>query len=352
MGILDYIFKSKEQREKDAQAAEDAKNAALLQEVYRTYKAKDYNACLKASLVLVNKNFFGVGFWEPYIRAAEILLKKGRYEDVLALKSHYHYFADRDKDRTFDWYLSRAKELIEEKKNPKPASKTVQKPSLAQEQPKPVAKPILKPVAVEQPQPKPQVHVPKWDDDEPEKAKETRPGLRPLKPIEKSETLYWRYRKAKNLLPPFDLLGASNTLPENAVKTIKAIKAEAQKLLDQADAYYQKKDFRAAAILYENLIKNKYWEPEPYVALIDIYERHGRHRDAQEVRQEGIMNLSLVQHRMENELLDAAKNIDAEDLALDMIKNGEKVVYGMGLHTVYDPFPCIGQWRKEMVVND
>lgn len=111
-------------------------------------------------------------------------------------------------------------------------------------------------------------------------------------------------------------------------------------------------DWRGAAVLYENLIANKYWEAKPYIALIEIYEREGGKDAAQEIRRQGISTLSNVQRRMKSEFLEAARKIDAEDLALDMIAKGEKIVYGSGLYTVYDPFPCIEQWKQDLATNE
>ena len=61
--------------------------------------------------------------------------------------------------------------------------------------------------------------------------------------------------------------------------------------------------------------------------------------------------LGSVQRRMRNELLEAARKIDAEDLVLDMMEKGEKVVYGLELYTVYDPFPCIKRWKRELALG-
>ena len=166
--------------------------------------------------------------------------------------------------------------------------------------------------------------------------------------MERTGSLYRQYLQAKKELPPFNLLDTPVNLPKDAVESINRIKAEARDLLDRAEACVRREDWRAAAELYEYLLVNKYWEPEPYDALVGIYEHLGRHKDAQAVRRKGLHALGSVQRRMRNELLEAARKIDAEELALDMMEKGEKVVYGLGLYTVYDPFPCIKRWEREL----
>lgn len=349
MGILDYIFKSKEQREQEAREAEEKRDYALLHLSDKLYKEEKYDECLELSMQLVNKDFFGTGYWSVYINAASILYKNGRYKEVLEVDKHYHRFCDKDADRQMDWYVSYSKIAIAEQENPKPKPKPQPKPTPA---PKPVVKPTPKPV-VEEP-PKKEIVVPKWNDDEDDEPEDMKIFVTPFRHIDtiaKSETLYWKYLQAKKALPPFDMSGMPSDLPEGAVAALKEIKAEAQNLLDRANAYMRQEDWHGAVNLYQNLLMNKYWEPEPYYALIEIYERMDRHEDAQAVRQAGIYTFNNVQRRMRNELLEAARKIDAEDLAHAIIEKGGKVVYGLGLYTVYDPFPCIKQWEQEMLLN-
>ena len=249
-----------------------------------------------------------------------------------------------------DWYVSRSREAIEEQENPKPAPKP--KPETT-----PASATASNPAVSPEPEPathghsKPEVHVPKQDDDRrngPADMRSFPPPARPTGSMERTGSLYRRYLQAKKELPPFNLLDTPVNLPKGAVESINRIKAEARNLLDRAEACVRKEDWRAATELYEYLLLNKYWEPEPYDALVGIYEHLGRHKDAQAVRRKGLHALGSVQRRMRNELLEAARKIDAEELALDMMEKGEKVVYGLGLYTVYDPFPCIKRWEREL----
>ena len=355
MKILDYIFKNREQREKEAKEAEEKKDLKLSLKADKLYKEKKYDECLKVCMELVNKDFCGLGFWSVYLFAAEILYEKKRYKDILEVSKHYKRFYDRDSDRHMDWYESMARRAIEEQKHlrpaPKPQSKTISTPAPRPvSSPQPVAKPVPKPIAPDPP--KPEVHVPKWDDnemDEPESKKTSLPRIRQIVFLDKVDTLYWKYLQARKSLPPYDMLGTPTYLPKDAVEAIMRIKAEAQDMLDRADALMRQGDISSAAYLYERLIANQYWEPAPYYALIKIYECFDRKEDAQDVRKQGIYNMNNIQRQMRNEFLAAARRIDAEDLALDMIKKGEKVVYGIGLYTVYDPFPCIKLWERQLV---
>ena len=350
MGILDYIFKSREQREREKEEAEKKRDQKLLHQADRLFEEKKYDECLKICLQLINRNFAGVGYWYAYLHAVEILYRKGRYREVIEVSKHYKWFCDKDSDRHMEWYVSRSREAIEEQGNPKPAPK-------ARPEPTPVHAATLKPdfnpnsAPAAQGLPKPEVHVSERDDDRQNGEADMRsfpPPARPTGTIEKTGSLYRRYLQAKKGLPPFDLLDTPVNLPKDAVESINRIKAEARDLLDRAEACVRREDWRAAAELYEYLLVNKYWEPEPYDALVGIYEHLGRHKDAQAVRRKGLHALGSVQRRMRNELLEAARKIDAEELALDMMEKGEKVVYGLGLYTVYDPFPCIKRWEREL----
>lgn len=357
MGLLDYIFKSKEQREQEAKEAEEKRDYELLYLSDKLYDEKKYDECLKVSMQLVKKDFFGTGYWSVYLHAASILYNKGKYKEVLEVERHYHRFCDKDADSKMDWYVSYSKIAIAEQENPKPKPKPQPKLTPAPKpKPAPVPKSVLKPKPkpeVQEP-PKKEIVVPKWNDDEEDEPEDMKTYVSPFRyvgSLEKSETLYWKYLQAKKALPPFDMLGMPSELPEGAVAALKKIKSEAQNLLDRANTLMRQEDWHGAVNLYQNLLMNKYWEPDPYYALIEIYERKDRHEDAQAVRRAGIYAFNNVQRRMRNELLEAARKIDAEDLAHAIIEKGEKVVYGLGLYTVYDPFPCIKQWEQEMLLN-
>jgi len=86
--ILDYIFKSRKQREKEAKEAEEKKDLKLSLQAEKLYKEKKYDECLKVCMELVNKDFCGLGFWSVYLYAAEILNEKKRYKDILEVSRH------------------------------------------------------------------------------------------------------------------------------------------------------------------------------------------------------------------------------------------------------------------------
>lgn len=365
MGFFDYILKSKDEREKEAREAAEKRDRELSYKESRLFKEEKYDECLEICMQLVSRDFCGLGFWYTYLHAVEILYKKKRYKEILEVGKHFKWFYDRDADHRMEWYMSRANEEIQNQQRPKPQPEPIPQPIPKAKPapkpkpcptpipaPKPVHQTVEKPKPIKEESPKPEVHLPRWDDDdtdEPEEMKEYLPIVRPCGSMEKTETLYWEYTQAKKLLPPYDMLGELAEIPYGAVNALNRVKEEAQRQLDKAEAYLRRdNDWRGAVVLYENLLANKYWEAEPYIALIEIYEREGKTDIAQELRRQGISTLGYIQERMKNELLDAAKKIDAEDLALDMIAKGEKVVYGSGLYTVYDPFPCIRQWEQEL----
>ena len=123
MGILDYIFKSREQREREKEKAGEKRDQKLLDQADRLFEEKKYDECLKICMKLVNRDFFGVGYWNAYLHAASILYQKGRYREVLEVSRHYGWFCDKDSDRHMEWYVSRSREAIGEQGNPKPSPK-------------------------------------------------------------------------------------------------------------------------------------------------------------------------------------------------------------------------------------
>ena len=282
MGILDYIFKSREQRERERKKAGEKIDQELLNQADRLFEEKKYDECLKICLQLINRNFAGVGYWNAYLHAASILYRKGRYREVIEVSRHYRWFCDKDSDRHMEWYVSMSKQAIEEQENPKPSPKpkpeTPPAPATASE---PAVSPAPEPAAQEPPDPK--VHVPERDDDRrngPAGMRSFPPPARPTGTMERTESLYRQYLQAKKELPPFDLLDTPVVLPKGAVESINRIKAEVRDLLDRAEACVRREDWRAAAELYEYLLVNKYWDPEPYDALVGIYEHLGKHKDA------------------------------------------------------------------------
>ena len=238
MGILDYIFKRREQRKREKKDAEKKKDQELLNRADRLFEEKKYDECLKICLNLVNRNFAGVGYWNAYLHAVEILYRKGRYREVIEVSRHYRWFCDKDSDRHMDWYVSMSKQAIEEQENPKPASKPKpETPPAHVATPEPDFNPNSEPAAQEPP--KPEIHVPKRDDDKrngPADMRSFPPPARPTGTMERTGSLYRQYLQAKKELPPFDLLDTPVNLPKDAVESINRIKAEARDLLDRAEA--------------------------------------------------------------------------------------------------------------------
>ena len=131
MGILDYIFKSRDQMEREKKVAGEKRDQELLNQADRLFEEKKYDECLKICMKLVNRNFFGVSYWNAYLHAASILYRKGHYREVIEVSKHYRWFCDKDSDRYMEWYVSRSKESIEEQGNPKLAPNPKPEPSTA-----------------------------------------------------------------------------------------------------------------------------------------------------------------------------------------------------------------------------
>lgn len=81
MGLLDYIFKSKEQKEKEAKEAEENKNGETFSKANKLYQEGKDDEGLRLYMQLVNKRYRGTGFWYAYIDACSILWKQKRYAE-------------------------------------------------------------------------------------------------------------------------------------------------------------------------------------------------------------------------------------------------------------------------------
>ena len=382
MSILDYIFKSKEQREQEAKEAEERHDSEVFSKADKLRAEGKKDEALELYLQLVNKRYRGCGFWYAYTRACGILWDQKRYTEILDVVKKYERWYDRDADNSMDWYESWAKKMIEEqeeeKKKPKEPVKQEQpkqtaqpKPQTQQTKPQPSqpkqqtqSKPVPaqgtqivapKPAPTPKPQPvapaKPKAQTSIWEDDGPFIIKPCYPKYRHKFEFSKDEQLYTKYRNAIESLPPYSFYTAGTETPSQPVNALARYYRDVQEELDEAERNCRDEDYKSAAEIYELLIGHRYWKPEPYMALIAIYEQAKMHDVAQEVRQEALHHFTSIQQRMRAELLAAAHKIDADDLAYDIILRGEKVEYYMGIYTVYDPFPCIEQWKRELAQN-
>ena len=73
MSILDYIFKSKEQREQEAKEAEERHDRDVFSKADKLRKEDKNDEALELYMQLVNKRYRGCGFWYAYTRACSIL---------------------------------------------------------------------------------------------------------------------------------------------------------------------------------------------------------------------------------------------------------------------------------------
>lgn len=55
---------------------------------------------------------------------------------------------------------------------------------------------------------------------------------------------------------------------------------------------------------------------------------------------------------MEKRLRQLGEQFDSQQTVEDIIQNKEKVSYYEGLFVLYDPFPCIENWKESLALID
>lgn len=149
-------------------------------------------------------------------------------------------------------------------------------------------------------------------------------------------------------LPPFDFYEGDNEslIPEDAESKIQEFLVTQAKCLAICEECFQNRDYDAAEANYLLFIGNGAWEPEACNGLMRVYSRKGEAEKLEAARLYAIDHFTKRRERMERQLIALAEQLGDKTLATVPIRKGEKVAYFRGLFTLYDPFPCIEQWKQ------
>ena len=113
----------------------------------------------------------------------------------------------------------------------------------------------------------------------------------------------------------------------------------------------KKGNYTNAALCYQTLVSQSYWEPEPYDRLMQLYQKSGQTDHYRELRTHAIRFFNERRKRMEQQLIELAEQQDDRSLAEEAIKEKRKVSYYRGLFVVYDPFPLLEKWQADELAN-
>lgn len=168
--------------------------------------------------------------------------------------------------------------------------------------------------------------------------------------ITTKDTLANRYKSLIAQLPEFDFYTNGNdTLFSEDVPVchqIEDIISHIENELRKAKVAEKSKDYITATNIYEELIANGYWKPEPYNRLLYIYDKAGLTNGVKELLVLAISFFENQQKKQKQELLRLADKYKSRAYAEAKINQGKTVAYFDGFFEIYMPFPDIDVWKR------
>lgn len=168
--------------------------------------------------------------------------------------------------------------------------------------------------------------------------------------ITTQDTLANRYKSLIAQLPEFDFYTSGNDtlFSEDApvCRQIEDIISHIENELRKAKVAEKSKDYITATNIYEELIANGYWKPEPYNRLLYIYDKAGLANGVKELLVLAISFFENQQKKQKQELLRLADKYKSRAYAEAKINQGKIVAYFDGFFEIYMPFPDIDVWKR------
>ena len=168
--------------------------------------------------------------------------------------------------------------------------------------------------------------------------------------ITTKDTLANRYKSYIAQLPEFDFYTSGNDalFSEDApmCHQIEYIISHIENELRKAKVAEKSKDYITATNIYEEMIANGYWKPEPYNRLLYIYDKAGLTNGVKELLVLAISFFENLQKKQKQELLRLADKYKSRAYAEAKINQGKTVVYFDGFFEIYMPFPDIDVWKR------
>ena len=131
-----------------------------------------------------------------------------------------------------------------------------------------------------------------------------------------------------------------------ACRQIEDIISHIENELRKAKVAEKSKDYVTATNIYEELIANGYWKPEPYNRLLYIYDKAGLTSGVKELLVLAISFFENQQKKQKQELLRLADKYKSRAYAEAKINQGKTVAYFDGFFEIYMPFPDIDVWKR------
>ncbi len=105
-------------------------------------------------------------------------------------------------------------------------------------------------------------------------------------------------------------------------------------------------NYQSAADCCEVLVQGECWEPWPYTKLMELYQKAGLLKEAEELRQYAINFFTKRRAKMEQQILECMEQQDELAFIKQQIEAGKPIHYYRGLFYLYNPYPCIEEWKS------
>ncbi len=156
-----------------------------------------------------------------------------------------------------------------------------------------------------------------------------------------------QYEHMTSAFPLFDFDGKyEDEIREEDVKALDIFTKGLKRKLREAQDLVAKKDYRAAAELLAEFVRNGYWKPEPYDMLMDIYHIAGLEAERKRLAAHSTIHFSQLRDRQRNIILRYATAEGCRDRIEEYMDEGNSIYYGDGLFPMYSPYPETEKWQK------
>lgn len=166
-----------------------------------------------------------------------------------------------------------------------------------------------------------------------------------------------KFEEAILKIPEFDFYSKgyhnneyySSYYTKEDLKEIWQIQSHFKELISNAKTEEDYNNFTGAAVLYEQVIAERYWMPEPYNRLIVIYSKAKLKEEEKRVLQLAINHFTSLKAKRLEYVKSLARKYNAEEFAEERIAHGEKITYFMGVFELYNPYPIIDKWKERLL---
>lgn len=170
--------------------------------------------------------------------------------------------------------------------------------------------------------------------------------------VSEADTLVFKLNKLISTLPEYDFYNGdhdkevSEDLP--SVKEIAKLKNDIDITMRQAYRAEQACDWRNAAKQYDTLVRLRYWDPKPYIKLIEVYKKSKVQSDYIHKLESLTVNFFRKRReKMKSDVLLLADKYDSRIYAEKCINEGKTITYYDGLFDLYNPYNEI----EELLLN-